>query len=260
MNRPQEFFEFAAEVGLTKHIGGLDASEELFRLCHIEEGRHVLDVGCGVGATPVLLAKRLGCTVVGVDLSEGMIRRSRERAAREGVEHLVEFLVADAEELPFEDAVFDAVITESVTAFPADKQKAVLEYVRVTKPGGYVGLNESTWIKLPPPPEMLAWVSNDLGTHAEPLSSGEWKQLLEAAGLVDIFTRTSDINLKGEAKGVVRRYGKGGMWRIMFRMLSLYRRNPEYRKFVKKVRKEGIAPKNLNEYFGYGLYVGRKQI
>lgn len=260
MNQPQQFFDFAAEVGLTKHIGGLDASMELFELCHIGEGKHVLDVGCGVGVTPVFLAKRLGCTVVGVDLSEGMIRRSRERAVREGVGDLVEFRVADAQDLPFEDQSFDAVITESVTAFPADKQKAVQEYVRVTRPGGYVGLNESTWLKLPPPPEMLAWASNDLGANARPLSSGEWTQLLEAAGFVDICTRVSEINLKGEAKGVVRRYGKGGMWRIMFRMLSLYRKSPEYRKFVKKVKKEGIAPKNLNEYFGYGLYVGRKQI
>jgi hypothetical protein len=45
---------------------------------------------------------------------------------------------------------------------------------------------------------------------------------------------------------------------IVFRMLSLYIKNPAYRKFVKEVRKDGVAPKNLDEYFGYGLYVGRK--
>ena len=63
--------------------------------------------------------------------------------------------MADAQDLPFEDDLFDAVTTESVTAFPADKQKAVGEYTRVTKPGGYVGLNESTWPKVPPAPEMV---------------------------------------------------------------------------------------------------------
>ncbi len=59
-------------------------------------------------------------------------------------------------------------------------------------------------------------------------------------------------------KDIYRRYGFRGMLSIMYRMLSLYARNPAYRKFVKKVKKEGVAPKNLDEYFGYGLYVGKK--
>ena len=258
MNRQTDFFEFAAEVGLTKHIGGLGASEALFELCHINKESHILDVGCGAGVTPVLLAKTRACSVVGVDKSAGMVRRSRERAKREGLTDRVEFRVADAQELPFKDNSFDAVITESVTAFPADKQKAVNEYVRVTKPGGYVGLNESTWLKMPPPPDLIAWASNDLGANAKPLSSSQWKGLLEAAGLKDIYTRLSEINMKVEARGVFQRYGFGGMLRVMFRMLSLYKRSADYRKFVKKLKKEGVAPNNLEEYFGYGLYVGQK--
>jgi ubiquinone/menaquinone biosynthesis C-methylase UbiE len=258
MNKQQEFFDFAAEVGLTKHIGGVAATDAIFDLCHISKETYVLDVGCGAGVSPVLLAKRLGCKVAGVDINEGMIRRSKERAKREGVSDKAEFLVADAQDLPFDDNCFDAVITESVTAFPAVKQKAVNEYVRVTKPGGYVGLNESTWLKVPPPPELLAWVSQDIGANASPLTAGEWSGLLETAGLKEIFTRTSEINIKKEARGVIKRYGFGGMIRAMFRMLSLYNRSQEYRNFVKKVKSEGVAPKNLNEYFGYGLYVGRK--
>lgn len=42
------------------------------------------------------------------------------------------------------------VVCESVTAFPEDKRKAVSEYVRITKPGGHIGLNETTWLKTPP--------------------------------------------------------------------------------------------------------------
>ena len=56
---------------------------------------------------------------------------------------------------------------------PEDKQKAVNEYVRVTKPGGYVGLNESTWLKFPPPPELVAWASQDLGANVKPLTTSE---------------------------------------------------------------------------------------
>ena len=258
MNNQQTFFDFAAEVGITKHMGSLEATEALIELCHIGEGKYVLDVGCGVGVTPCSIARRYGCRVVGVDILEAMVERSKERAKRERVIERVEFRVADAQDLPFEDDLFDAVITESVTAFPEDKQKAVNEYVRVTKPGGYVGLSESTWLKTPPPPELIAWASQDLGANIKPLTSSEWAGLLASAGLGEIVAKTFAINVRNEGKGMLQRYGWGGMLRIFYRVFSLYATSPAYRKFVKEIRENEITPANLDEYFGYGLYVGRK--
>jgi len=258
MKNQPGFFDFAAEVGLTKHLGGVGATEEIAELCHIGADKYVLDVGCGAGVTPCFIAKRYNCRVVGVDILEAMVQRCKERAKREGLSDRVECRVADAQSLPFEDNLFDAVITESVTAFPEDKQKAVSEYARVTKPGGYVGLNESTWLKVPPPPELVAWASQDLGANVKPLTSGEWRGLLEAAGLRDIVERRYPVSVQDESRGILGRYGCRGMLGIMVRMLSLYARSPAYRTFVKEVRKDGITPPNLSEYFGYGLYVGRK--
>lgn len=252
------FFDFAAEVGLTKHIGGVAATETLVALCHIDQDSYILDVGCGAGATAGFLAKRVGCRVVGVDILEGMVERSRERAARERVAGKVEFRVADAQDLPFADGIFDAVITESVTAFPADKQRAVDEYARVTKPGGYVGLNETAWLKFPPPAEVVAWASQDVGASIKPLTPDEWAGLLAAAGLQAIVTRVYAINVRDEAKGILRRYGLGWMLRVLGRMLRLYARSPAYRKFVQGVGQQGVTPANLETYFGYGLFVGRK--
>lgn len=210
MENQETFFDFAAEVGLTKHIGGLQATEALIALCHIGESKYILDVGCGAGVTPCFIARNCSCRVVGVDILEGMIEKSKERARREGVLDRVEFTAADAQDLPFNNDVFDAVITESVTAFPEDKQKAVTEYARVTKPGGYVGLNESTWLKSPPPPELVAWASQDLGANVQSLTSSEWTGLLEGAGLSEIVTQTSEINVQDETRGIFRRYGFGG--------------------------------------------------
>jgi ubiquinone/menaquinone biosynthesis C-methylase UbiE len=256
--KKQSFFDFAAEVGLTKHLGGPEATEKLLELCQVGEGSYILDVGCGAGQSSCYIAKKHGCRVVGVDINEMMIKRSKERAERERVKDLVEFRVADAQDLPFDDGTFDAVITESVTAFPEDKQRAVSEYARVTKPGGYVGLNEGTWLKTPHPPEVVAWASQDLGASVKPLTPEEWAGLLDRAGLTEIVVEVSGINTQEEAKGLVRRYGYGGMLRIIVRMISMYSRNPAYRRFVKKVRNKGITPDNLEEYFGYGIYVGRK--
>lgn len=251
------FFDFAAEVGLTKHIGGVEATEALIERCHISRGSYVLDVGCGVGVTPCFIAKKHGCRVVGVDISERMIERSKERAKKEKATDRVEFRVADAQDLPFEDHIFDAVLSESVIAFSEEKQKVINEYLRVTKPGGYVGLNEATWLKVPPPPDVVAWVSQDIGYNAKPLTVDEWTGLLETAGAKEITVRTYKINTQDEARGLLRRYGLGEMLRVMWRMRLLYTKNPAYRSFVKGVRESGIIPENLEEYFGYGLFVGQ---
>lgn len=256
MKSGENFFDFAAYVGFTKHLGGLEATKKMAKSCHIQEESYVLDVGCGAGVSACFLAKNYGCRVVGVDIYEGMIDRSNERAIREGVRDLVEFKVADAQNLPFENDLFDAVITESVTAFPRDKQRAVKEYARVTKPGGYVGLNESTWIKYPPPPEVLAWISRDLGDNATPLTCEAWVRLLENAGFTKISATIHEINIKDETRGILQRYGFFGMLRIMTRMAILYLNNPAYRKFIKAVRQQGVTPDNLDRYFGYGFYVG----
>jgi SAM-dependent methyltransferase len=193
-----------------------------------------------------------------VDVLDGMVQKSRKRAEREGIAHLVEFRVADAQDLPFDDDLFDAVITESVTAFPEDKQKAVGEYARVIKPGGYVGLNESTWLKVPPPPEMVAWVSQDVGATVKPLASDEWRGLLAGAGLEETFVSVRPVDVRDEARGMMGRYGCSGMLGIWRRMLGLYIRNPAYRRFLKSLRQQGLTPENIDEYFGYGLYVAKK--
>jgi arsenite methyltransferase len=258
MEGKSQFFDFAAEVGLTKHIGGLEATGTLIELCHITPDSYVLDVGCGVGVTPAYIASRLGCRVVGVDIKSKMVERSGEQARREGVSHLTEFKVADAQDLPFEDNLFDAVITESVAAFPEDKLKAVGEFARVAKPGGYVGLNETAWIKYPPPPEIVAWASQEVGATVKPLTPEEWAGLLETAGLKDVVSKIYPIDVKDEAKSVLQRYGFRGMLRTMLRTLRLYLRSPDYREFVQGVRQSGITPENLTDYFGYGLFVGQK--
>lgn len=258
MEKEKTFFEFAAQVGLTKHIGSVDATDELVQLCQISKDSYVLDVGSGVGQTPCYLAEKYNCRVVGVDIVPKMIERSNQRARKTGVADLVDFRVADAQELPFDNETFDIVITESATAFPEDKQKAVLEYARVLKPGGYVGLNESTWLKFPPPPDIVAWVQQDIGSTVEPLTSEGWQNLLTNAGLKITDVRIKSIETQDETKGILHRYGTIGMLGVMGRMLLLYLRNPIYRKFVKDVSTGGIIPENIHDYFGYGLFIARK--
>ena len=260
MKHTDSFFDFAAAVGLTKHLGGQDATKELIDRTRITPLSYLLDVGCGVGTTACHLARSMGCRVMGVDIKPAMVERARERAKRLKLTDLVEFRTADAMDLPFPDDTFNAVITESVTAFPPDKGKAVREYVRVTKPGGFVGLNESTWLKTPVLPEIAAWASQDLGANIAPLLPEEWVRLMEEAGLIDIFQRTSTISTREESRGLLQRYGWGGFLNSLWRALGLYLSNPAYREFLGSIKDEGLTPPNLEDYFGYGIYIGKKEL
>ena len=258
MSSEEGFFDFAAEVGLTKHLGSREATDRLAELCQIKAGDYVLDVGCGVGATPVYLAKAIGCRVMGVDIVPRMIERARELADKEDLGRMVGFKPADAQELPFPDNHFDIVITESVTAFPENKQQAVNEYYRVLKPGGYVGLNESTWLQTPIPPEIATWTTRQVGTSATPLLREEWMGLLKKAGFQDLYEEVQEIDLKDEAAGIMQRYGVKIMIVVIGRTFKLYIKSPAYRKFTKEIKKQGVTPENLTDYFGCGIYVGKK--
>jgi arsenite methyltransferase len=246
------YFELQAFIGTTKHMGGQEATQELIERCHITKDSYVLDVGCGAGATPVYLAGQVGCRVVAIDVREKMIALAEERVSREGLADRVELKVADAQDLPFEDALFDAVIVESVTSFIPDKARAVAEFARVTRPGGYVGLNEETWLKAPPPERMVEYVARTWG-GAAPETADAWKALLESAGLQDITATTHAVKAGREASQV-KRYHMRDMLRMAIRTLRLY----PSRAFRRYISERRALPKGLWQYLGYGLYAGRK--
>ncbi len=249
------YFDMQAEMGLTKHLGGQMATDRLIEACHIGPGSRVLDVGCGVGATPCKLARNLGCRVTGVDLHPGMVARSRERAAREGVEDLVDFERADVQALPFADETFDAVITESVLAFAEDKAKAVSECRRVTRPGGYIGFNEATWL-VPPDSEMLDELLGAYGAHGSLLNTEGWEALLVEAGLEAVQARSFEVSAREEAIGRFRRYGMREMLLVWGRFFGMVLR---HRAGWARLATDALSScPDLMRHMGYGIYVGRR--
>jgi len=247
------YFELQAYVGTTKHMGGLETTKKLIELCHINQETYVLDVGCGVGATACYLAKKYGCRVVGADLRESMIARSNERAQKEGVVDLVEFRVADAQDLPFENALFDVVLCESVATFIEDKPQVVSELARAVRPGGYVGFNEEIWLK-PPPPDVVEYGKLTWDVESDIPTADGWKALLDGAGLRDIIVKPYQVDARREATQL-RRYRFRDMFRMFYRTLFLYIKSPAFRKYMGERRH---IPKNLFDYLGYATFVGQK--
>ena len=107
----------------------------LFREKFGGEIRKILDVGAGTGFLSLILAE-MGYEVVGVDLSEEMIRKAKEKAADRGVEPKIKFKLGDAEALPFKTDFFDAIVNRAVLWTLPEPKKALGEWKRVLKPGG----------------------------------------------------------------------------------------------------------------------------
>lgn len=255
----ERYFEILAGMGITKHMGSMNSTEALIEACHIDAGQRVLDVGCGVGITPCILAKKYGCRVVGVDITPKMIEKSRTRAGQEGVADAVEFKVADARDLPFEDGSFDAVIVESVMVFLADKARAASEYARVTRSGGYVGLNEMTLIKEPAPPKLIAYFEYTIGMRDEPPTAAAWQALLEGAGLRDVVAQGHRVRIRDEAKGRLKRFRTRDYVEGIWWMLRMYVTDPATRGFLKQASKgTKMLTRDMFEYLGYGISVGKK--
>lgn len=246
------YLDMQAYVGITKHNGGFAATNELLSLCHIDKAHEVLEVGCGIGVGPTYIAKQYGCHVVGIDISPQMIDWSRQRACEERVEDKVDFQIADVLDLPFAANSFDVVVCESVLAFVLDKRRAIQECIRVTKSGGYIGLNEA-YFNEGLDPELVSRAQTYLGTAVP--TDAVWRALWDKVALHERIVQFYPIVPSQEVKDRVQ--WVGWRWAIPAwgRLIRLYVTHPQVRH---SLREMFDAPSKMMRQMGYGLFVGRK--
>lgn len=182
----------------------LPLGPRLVDACEIGPGDRVLDVAAGTGNAAIEVAKR-GADVVASDLTPELFEAGRARAEAAGVE--LEWVEADAEALPFEDASFDVVISSIGVMFAPHHEAAAAELVRVCRPGGKIGLLSWT------PEGMIGALFRTMGPFAPapppgaqppPLWGGEdhlrglmgeqieWKQLERSVLEVTAFAQPND--------------------------------------------------------------------
>jgi SAM-dependent methyltransferase len=116
-------------------------SEDLAEALQIVPDERVLDIACGSGNGALAAARRAWGKTVGTDFVPALLERGRERAAAERLE--VEFVEGEAQDLPFGEGEFDVTMSIFGVMFAPDHGKAAAELLRVTRPGGRIGL--SSW-------------------------------------------------------------------------------------------------------------------
>lgn len=116
--------------------------DEYVGLLGVAPGERVLDVGCGSGAATRTLAQRVvpGGHVVGMDASAALLKVARELAEEARLGESIKFKVGDCRALPFQDASFECVLAATTLSHVPDPERALAEMIRVTRPGGRVGV------------------------------------------------------------------------------------------------------------------------
>jgi SAM-dependent methyltransferase len=163
----------------------------------VTAGQLVLDVGCGPGALTAELVERVGPEAVSaVDPSETFVAAARQRHPKVTVRR------ATAEQLPFEDQVFDTACAQLVVHFMADAVAGLREMGRVTRPGGVVaacvwdhggdaGPLSPFWSSAR---ELDADVADESGLAGA--REGHLAMLLRDAGLTDVEERALSVNVE----------------------------------------------------------------
>jgi len=147
--------DFGMVATLTTIVG-----EDLCEAAEVLPGERVLDVACGSGNGALAAARRARGNTVGVDFVPELLEHGRRRAAAERLE--VEFVEGDAEELPFDDATFDVVISIFGAMFAPNQERAAAELLRVCRPGGRIGL--ANWT----PDGLVGQAQKAIAQHAPP--------------------------------------------------------------------------------------------
>jgi len=111
-------------------------------LLGVAPGERVLDVGCGSGVVTRTLARKVAPSgrAVGVDTSPALLKVARELANEAGLSAAIEFKEGNCRALPFPDSSFDVAMAATTLSHVPDVGRAIAEMVRVTRPGGRVGV------------------------------------------------------------------------------------------------------------------------
>lgn len=166
------------------------ARADLLEALALQTGQVVLDVACGTGTESLQMARNVepGGRVVGIDVSEIMLAQARGRIA--GSRLPVAFRRADVYELPFDDNQFDACRAERLLQHLAEPDRAVAEMLRVTRPGGRVGLLEmdlgTVFVDSPDPATTRAVIDAFGESMVQPWAGRQLGRLLRGRGLVDV--------------------------------------------------------------------------
>jgi ubiquinone/menaquinone biosynthesis C-methylase UbiE len=193
-----------AVIGSTLQIVG----ETLCEALDLRAGEKVLDVAAGNGNVSLAAARRW-CDVVSTDYVPALLERGKKRAEADGL--AMTFREADAENLPFDDKSFDAVVSTFGVMFTPDQDKAASELLRVCKSGGRIGL--ANWT----PEGFIGQLFKTIGKHLPPPAGVKSPALWGTKARLDEMFGKGAASVDATPRHFVFRYKSAEHWLEIFR-------------------------------------------
>ncbi len=211
------------------------------------KGVRIADIGCGSGASTLVLARELDAHVTAVDLYQGFLDELRNRAEREGLTDRVTPLAASMDALPLEEAAFDAIWSEGAI-YNMGFAKGIKAWRRFLKPGGILAVSELTWLTSQRPEELdLHWRNE----YPEVDTASAKMRILEEAGYSPLgyFALSERSWLDSYYRPMQRRFAD---------FLSRHSSSEAARAIVEAEEKEIALYERYAAFVSYGYYVARR--
>lgn len=142
--------------------GGEEETKLALKLAGIDRSKHyrIADIGCGTGASTILLANELDAEITSVDFLQDFLDELRSRANDHGVEDKITTLNCSMEDLPFSEGEFDVIWSEGAI-YNMGFEAGVAAWSLFLKPGGKLVLSEITWLTARRPEEIQSHWDNE---------------------------------------------------------------------------------------------------
>jgi ubiquinone/menaquinone biosynthesis C-methylase UbiE len=193
-----------AVIGVTLQIIG----ESLAEAADVRADERVLDVAAGNGNATLAAARRYA-EVTSTDYVSSLLDKARIRAAAESLP--VTFRVADAEDLPFRDGEFDVVLSTLGAMFTPDHSRTAGEMLRVTRPGGRIGL--ANWT----PEGFIGQLFKAIGAYVPPPAGLQSPALWGTERHIEQLFGHRAAHIKSARKHFKFRYRSTAHWLQVFR-------------------------------------------
>lgn len=198
--------EFSVMAEDYTHLNGYVADADLRLGCglptefaQISPGDTVVDLGAGAGNDAFVARSIVGTsgTVIGIDMTDAMINKARENAAKLGFTN-VEFRLGDIEEMPIASATADVVVSNCVMNLVPNKAKAFAETFRILKPGGHFSISDIV-LRGELPPKVRESAELYAGCVAGAQQIEDYLGTIAQAGFVDITVQKDrEIDIPNE--------------------------------------------------------------
>lgn len=232
-----------------KGPGGDAETEKALNLSMVDRNAplKVADIGCGTGASTLVLSRLLNAQITAVDLFRGFLGVLNEKARNLGVSERVKIICAKMENLPFKESEYDVIWAEGAI-YNMGFEKGVSEWSRYLKLGGLLVVSEITWLTASRPTELQEHWERE---YPEIDTASSKMELLERYGYSPIgyFVLPEHCWLENYYRPMEQRFEQ---------FLKRNKNSQEARGIVEAEKQEIDLYQKYHDYYSYGVYIATK--